>query len=94
MKAVKPLVDFGLSAVLIVIIAAFVYRPPRWVHSAIAAHSRLADGVTAIVNTMPKREDTQEILIGQEALRRETSELRHELIEIRHDLRRVIDERG
>lgn len=110
LKDLKPLLDLGVTGVLLAGGLFLIARPPRWVQAAVEAHRELAGGVKTLVVThhelaegintltasMPRREEIQELLIGQEALRRESVEARDELREMRRDLgemKRICDGR-
>lgn len=89
LQALKPVFDLGLTAILVLGGLYIVIHPPRWIQIAVDSHHQLAEGVRTLSETvakMPQREEFQELLIGQEALRRETVQVHHELRELRQSL--------
>lgn len=89
LKDLKPLVDLGVTALIVVGMFRLVRTPPAWVRTAVDSHHQLAEGVRTLsdaVSGMPKREEIQELLIGQESLRRESADAREELRQTRREL--------
>lgn len=81
-KDLKPLLDLGLAGLLIGAMVMFIRKPPKWIVQVVDAHHQLARGVKTMseaIAEIPKREDLQDLLIGQEALRRENVETREEI---------------
>jgi len=89
LKDIKPLVDLGITGLFGGAVLFMVWKPPKWIVKVVDSHHQLAVGVKALgnaVDSMPKREEMQELLIGQEALRRETVETRAELRGLHQDV--------
>jgi hypothetical protein len=89
----KPWLDYGVPLLVLAFFGSLVVHPPAWVLRMVDAHHKLATGASAMpqlaeavtdhVDTMPKREELQQIAIGLEAVRRETVATRGDVRELR-----------
>jgi hypothetical protein len=90
LKDAVKVVDLGVTAFVVAGGFFLLVRPPKWIQTVVKSHHDLAQGVRSMsesLTNMPRREEIQDLLIGQEALRRETADARRELQEARGEIR-------